>query len=1355
MKKTFAIFLTLCLAFGYSSLLKAQQTLAFPGAEGFGRYALGARGVASPQVYHVTNLNDAGAGSFRDAVSQPGRIVVFDVCGVIKLSSRISFSGNSYIAGHTAPGDGVILYGNGVSFAGANNLIVRYLRIYMGKGGESGKDASGVSNGAGMIFDHLSIAWGLDENFSVNWDSKGTEPADITIQHSIIGQGIMTHSAGGLIQTNGGVSIIGCLYVDNSTRNPKVKGLNQYINNVVYNWAGSDGYILGDSDGASWAWLEGNCFIAGPNSGASPFTRANTNFQIYHSNDYVDGDKDGALNGAIAADANYGNASFKASRGDFTGIPKAHPEIAGGILSPQEALDRVVGSVGASLPARSAVDAYMLDELLSYGQKGALITNETNNGIYGNVGVVSAGAKPLDTDGDGMTDAWEDANGLDKNSAADATQPAANGYLNIENYINSIAAPVAPYVRCASDVKMTARTMSSISLSWKNNATESDGVTLQQSTDGASYADVQTLAATATSFDVTGLQKDQAYYFRLITAKSGLENSTPSEVLKVSTEGEPKLPEQSLVPTPAVGATSRFYTSVDFAWQNETGPWAGAVSYDVYFGASADNLAKVNADLLTEPAYTHVAAMTMSSTYYWRVDATNELGTTQGTVWSFRTGTYSFTTDYVDIGKDFDGSNTVNAASGALLTSGTKNYTVFAGTSKEMTFTVSGGTVNQSNGSYKAGTDIQYFDLSNDAYYVEVSLTTNSTAKNIASIKVNGTGSDVDPAKGTVTPAILFSDQIPFSANSIIGYETVELPQARAGRVSTTTAAPVGSKSFRIYRKVTVSTVGEDLYQIGGSTNPIALGSAPSNSRIPYVAATLELLSNDGDREPSSVKTITSLTINGATATINQAEGTASCTFPKSTGALGTWVVELTLGDQYAVASFTGGNTHNFAAGPLQIEVTAEDGSKKTYTVSASVSDKKRVGLLTVDGQKAAYDDLFVSAFDDFDIAYLNAAGSTPADIAAYYQEYDLVVLHANVAGTNPIGLATRSLVGVKPIMSMKAFFYQNGRWGWASVASGNAGVGEITATVPLAVQNHPIFDGVTFDGDDGTTLTYYAAPTTVTNGVQYATTLDGENWTSQLADASHALATKNDGTQLHEVNLNSAAKYIMLGLSMEGDSYTLFNGNTVTLLRNAAAYLTNPYLSYDYTTNTPHSSDNTIATLTVNDVAAQLVQNTDTLRCAMPSSVSDLGTWAVAFTLSDPNATASFTSGATHDFAAGLLQITVTATDGSERNYTVVAAVESTGDGDGDGDEDEDEDEEGDGDEDDNSTGVKPNAISALKYVRGFVVNPTGGEVRIYSISGVLLLKSSKSQIEARHLQRGIYIARPQKGAALKFINN
>ena len=92
---------------------------------------------------------------------------------------RSIFSRNLTIAGQTAPGDGISIYGNGVSFSGADNIIVRYLRIRMGLKGDSGKDAAGVSNGSNMMFDHLSVGWGSDENFSISWDNKGTEPGNI------------------------------------------------------------------------------------------------------------------------------------------------------------------------------------------------------------------------------------------------------------------------------------------------------------------------------------------------------------------------------------------------------------------------------------------------------------------------------------------------------------------------------------------------------------------------------------------------------------------------------------------------------------------------------------------------------------------------------------------------------------------------------------------------------------------------------------------------------------------------------------------------------------------------------------------------------------------------------------------------------------------------------------------------------------------------------------------------------------------------------------------------------------------------------------------------------------------------
>ena len=115
------------------------EVLAFPGAEGFGRYATGGRG---GEIYRVTNLNDDGEGSFRDAVSKSDRIIVFDVAGIINLKSTLIFSKNLTIAGQTAPGDGIVLYGNRVSFTDADNLICRHLRIRMGIKFSDGKDAA-------------------------------------------------------------------------------------------------------------------------------------------------------------------------------------------------------------------------------------------------------------------------------------------------------------------------------------------------------------------------------------------------------------------------------------------------------------------------------------------------------------------------------------------------------------------------------------------------------------------------------------------------------------------------------------------------------------------------------------------------------------------------------------------------------------------------------------------------------------------------------------------------------------------------------------------------------------------------------------------------------------------------------------------------------------------------------------------------------------------------------------------------------------------------------------------------------------------------------------------------------------
>lgn len=638
--------------------LYAQQ-LAFPGAEGYGRFAKGARASESPEIYHVTNLDDSGKGSLRDAVSQPNRIVVFDVAGVIKLKSRLVFSKNLTIAGQTAPGEGVAIYGNGVSFSAADNIIVRYLRIRMGIGGTSGADAAGIANGGNMIFDHVSAIWGLDENFSINWDSKGFEPYNITIQNSIIGQGIMVHACGGLIQTNGGVSLYRNLYIDNKTRNPKAKGLTQFVNNVVYNWGDGGAYILGDTEASSWGVITNNYFIKGPVQGTKAFTRAKTAYQVYHKGNMIDYNQDGVLNGYEATEEDYRrdasnpeseNVTFVNSADDFdysdydrrrlvdgekvviTTTPEKHPVIATETTA-TEAYNWIVDNVGASLPVRDEADNYMIDELLSLGTKGALLSGESEVGLVNGVGNIFDGNRLSDTDNDGIPDVWEDANGLDKNNPDDALLMAENGYLNIENYINGIVEPM-PYVKYPTNLQLASLSTDYLSLKWVNNASEATSVVLEHSTDNKEFTAI-TLEPGTTTYKLESLIPNTTYYIRLKTVDGEME-SLYTSVQEFTTRGVPAPPVASINPVPENGATVTDYTSVLLSWENKTGAWAGALSYTVYVGKSTESMKAVLTASTTNKVKVDVEP---ASTYYWRVDVKNLMGDCTGDVWSFTTGT--------------------------------------------------------------------------------------------------------------------------------------------------------------------------------------------------------------------------------------------------------------------------------------------------------------------------------------------------------------------------------------------------------------------------------------------------------------------------------------------------------------------------------------------------------------------------------------------------------------------------------------------------------------------------------------------------------------------------------------------
>ncbi|PNS15373.1 hypothetical protein CAC42_632 [Sphaceloma murrayae] len=408
-----------------TSLPFASAIAAFPGAEGFGANAIGGR---AGEVFVVTNLDDAGAGSLRDGLSKPNRIITFAVGGTIKLESRLVCPKSVTILGQTAPGDGIATYGDGWSFSNADEAIVRYIRIRMGKGGTSGKDASTLAEGSNMIFDHVSVSWGRDETFSIS----GTA-ANITIQDSIISQGLQTHSCGGLMQTDGGVSLFRNLYSDNKTRNPKVKGVNDFTNNIVYNWGGGGGYIAGDSAGKSSANIIGNYFISGPSTSVTAFTRGNENFSGFVQDNYYDYDKDGTLNGTPlgAASTNYGGMALATARFDYPAPAK--------LLNATEVIDVVLSSVGAS-KVRDAVDTFLVDEVKTFGKAGNLISDETAAPMSYDPAALKGGAAPLDTDGDGIPDDVELQMGTDPNVKDSLEDKDGNGYTNIEDWANSLVA---------------------------------------------------------------------------------------------------------------------------------------------------------------------------------------------------------------------------------------------------------------------------------------------------------------------------------------------------------------------------------------------------------------------------------------------------------------------------------------------------------------------------------------------------------------------------------------------------------------------------------------------------------------------------------------------------------------------------------------------------------------------------------------------------------------------------------------------------------------------------------------------------------------------------------------------------
>lgn len=582
--------------------VSAADQLAFPGAAGWGRFAKGARAASAPTVYHVTNLNDSGSGSLRDAVSQPNRIVVFDVSGVIKINSRMIFKNNLYIAGQTAPGEGITVYGNGVSFSGASNIICRYLRVRMGHGGDSGKDCAGISNGTNMIFDHCSFSWGLDETFSINPDGKGAI-GDITIQNTIVGQGLLSHSAGGLMQADH-ITLYRNLYIDNSTRNNKVKGTNQYANNVVYNWQNGCYIMGGDSEGSSYVNIESNLFINGPAKGGNALGGGNLDFHYYGNDNWQDSNMDGVFNPSCIDNTQTGGGDKVSKRFDY-------PELE--LYKGNELLEKNIPTVGASLPYRDQSDCYMIDELMSLGKQGKIITYETSLPIGApDTWAWWQGSKPADTDGDGMPDAWEDANGLNKNDKSDAVKTAANGYLNIENYINSITVEDRQFfLRAPITLELSKATTSTLTIAWRDYTYAEDGFIIEVNGKEAGRA-----LANATSFTLEGLNEATIYdvKVRAFASIDGKEQYSEYAVGKFATrQSEAGIIDiDTYQPNVTLGDNQT-------VWDDKTTDWKEGKAYKdgdkVLLTANSDKSLTINGDVYPESVVANgTGTLTMQGT---------------------------------------------------------------------------------------------------------------------------------------------------------------------------------------------------------------------------------------------------------------------------------------------------------------------------------------------------------------------------------------------------------------------------------------------------------------------------------------------------------------------------------------------------------------------------------------------------------------------------------------------------------------------------------------------------------------------------------------------------------------------
>lgn len=471
------------LTLNVKSTQATEKQPAFPGAEGFGRYVTGGRG---GKVYHVTNLNDSGTGSLRWALSQgEKKTIVFDVSGTIHLASALHIGDNVTIAGQTAPGDGICIADYPCAIKGSN-VIVRYMRFRLGNknvtlDGADGWDGFGGFDQENIIIDHCSVSWSIDECLSM-LGNKNT-----TVQWCLVAQSLVNsgHSKGahgyGGNWGGSGASFHHNLLVHHTSRTPRLgprptTQLDERMdmrNNVIYNFGGNGCY----GGEAMKVNIVNNYYKPGPGSPTNYKGRRiagigiRTNEYINTYPDYapalhiwgkyfVEGNVNSKYSDVTSNNWTYGiynqinandcDGTYTQKTKDTIRLSAPIPFITTTTHTAAMAYERVLDYAGASL-SRDAFDVLMVSDTrngtATYTgaqlSSGFINTQDDNkpagaSSSWSAWPTLNSTSAPIDTDGDGMPDTWEDAHGLDKNNASDGATISDNGYTNVENYINSL-----------------------------------------------------------------------------------------------------------------------------------------------------------------------------------------------------------------------------------------------------------------------------------------------------------------------------------------------------------------------------------------------------------------------------------------------------------------------------------------------------------------------------------------------------------------------------------------------------------------------------------------------------------------------------------------------------------------------------------------------------------------------------------------------------------------------------------------------------------------------------------------------------------------------------------------------------